>query len=196
MLVKEGVTTWKVEGPEYLEKLLSVIQKAYFTAEVQARIPGNEQAAKPKAKVNQAAHDESASPTRPITPPAPTTSAADGKPQGGRQSPQGKGGNKGSKQGKNPVSPAVPKVPRWSCLIKGHDGHKLWECREFFQLATKERRDKCSLQGCWTCLARRNEKGDCKQSECSRIKEIPVVLICQGCAVSVSDGRPPLSVFF
>ena len=68
--------------------------------------------------------------------------------------------------------------------------------REFFQLATKERWDKCSLQGCWTCLARRNMKGDCKRSECSRIKEIPVMLICQGCAVSVSDGRPPLSVFF
>ena len=45
MLVKEGVTTWKVEGPESLEKLLNVIQKANFTAEVQAtsRCPSRRQ---------------------------------------------------------------------------------------------------------------------------------------------------------
>ena len=79
---------------------------------------------------------------------------------------------------------------------QGHKGHKLWECREFFQLTTKERQDKCSQQGCWTCLARRNDKGDCKRLECSRITEVPVVLICQGCVVSTKDGRPPLSVFF
>ena len=100
------------------------------------------------------------------------------------------------KQGKTSGSPQGPKVSRWSCLIKGHEGHKLWECREFFQLTTKERRDKCSQQGCWTCLARRNDKGDCKRLECSRITEVPVVLICQGCVVSTNDGRPPLSVFF
>ena len=71
------------------------------------------------------------------------------------------------KQGKTSSSPQGPKVSRWSCLIKGHEGHKLWECREFFQLTTKERRDKCSQQGCWTCLARCNDKGDCKRLECS-----------------------------
>ena len=43
MLVKEGVTTWKVEGPEYLEKLLNVIQKAYFTAEETSRCPSRRQ---------------------------------------------------------------------------------------------------------------------------------------------------------
>ena len=32
MLVKEGVTAWKVEGCEYLENLLNLIQKAYFIA--------------------------------------------------------------------------------------------------------------------------------------------------------------------
>ena len=194
MLVKEGVTTWKVEGSEYLEKLLSLIQEAYFTAEVQARIPGNEPVSKPKAKVNQAARDGSLSPSRPSSSPVPAATAVNNKAQGQKQTPQGQGGKGGSKQGKNSGAPQGVKVSRWSCLIKGHEKHKLWECREFFQLTTKERREKCNLQGCWTCLARRNDKGDCKRLECSRIKEVPVALICQGCAVA--DGRPPLSVFF
>ena len=189
MLVKEGVTTWKVEGSEYLDKLLSVIQRAYFTAEVQARIPGNEPVSKPKATVNHVARDDSESPTRASNPSESVASAVDNKPQGMNSS-------RGSKQGKNPSSPARPKSSRWSCLIKGHEGHKLWDCRDFFQLTTQERRDECSLQGCWTCLARRNDKGDCRRNECSRINEIPVALICQGCMVSISDGRLPLSVFF
>ena len=196
MLVNEGVTTWKVEGPEYLEKLLSVIQKAYFTAEVQARIPGNEHVPRPKAKVNQAARDGSYSPNRSPSPTLPAAAAADNKAQGKRPTSQGKDGAKGNKQGKNAGGPQGPKVHRWSCLIQGHEGHKLWECREFFQLTTKERREKCSQQGCWTCLARRNEKGDCKRQECSRLKEVPVALICQACAVNLMDGRPPLSIFF
>ena len=125
MLVKEGVTTWKVEGPEYLEKLLNVIQKAYFTAEVQARIPGNEQVSKPKAKVNQAARDSSTSPARSPSPPVPAAAAANKKPQGQKTSPQGKSGANVPKQGKTSGSPQGPKVSRWSCLIKGHEGHKL-----------------------------------------------------------------------
>ena len=81
MLVSERVTTWKVEGSEYLEKLLNVIQTAYFTAEVEARIPGNEPVSKPKAKVNQAARDGSPSPARSPSPP-PTATAANNKSQG------------------------------------------------------------------------------------------------------------------
>ena len=166
-----------------------MIQRAYFTAEVQARIPGNEPVSKPKATVNHVARDGSESPTRAFSPSESVASAVDNKPQGMNSS-------RGSKQGKNPSSPARPKSSRWSCLIKGHEGHKLWACRDFFQLTTQERRDECSLQGCWTCLARRNDKGDCRRNECSRINEIPVALICQGCMVSITDGRPPLSVFF
>ena len=196
MLVKEGVTTWKVEGSEYLEKLLNVIQKAYFITEVQARIPGNEPVSKPKAVVNQVVRDSDESPTRPSSPRAPAASAADRKPQGQQHSPQGKSGSQSSKHGKVSGSPQGPKVSRWSCLIKGHEGHKLWDCTDFFWLTTQERRDECSQQGCWTCLARRNDKGDCRRNECSRISEIPVALICQGCAVNITDGRPPLSVFF
>ena len=196
ILVKDGVTTWKVEGSEYLEKLLNVIQKAYFIAEVQARIPGNEPVSKPKVVVNQAARDGSESPTRPSSPQAPAASAANKKPQGQQHSPQGKGGSAGTKHGKAPGSLQGPKVSRWSCLIKGHEGHELWDCRDFFWLTTQERRDECSQQGCWTCLARRNDKGNCRWDECCRIDEIPVALICQGCAVSITDDRPPLSVFF
>ena len=154
MLVKEGVTTWKVEGSEYLEKLLNVIQKAYFITEVQARIPGNEPVSKPKAVVNQVVRDSDESPTRPSSPRAPAASAADRKPQGQQHSPQGKAGSQGSKHGKISGSPQGPKVSRWSCLIKGHEGHKLWDCTDFFWLTTQERRDECSQQGCWTCLAR------------------------------------------
>ena len=65
MLVKEGVTTWKVEGQDYLDKLLNMIKRAYFTAEVQARIPGNDPTPKPKAKVNMTARDGSVSPPHP-----------------------------------------------------------------------------------------------------------------------------------
>ena len=193
MLVKEGVTTWKVEGREYLDKLLNVIKRAYFTAEVQARIPGNEPAPKPKARVNAAARDGSESPTRPPSPTPPTASAANSKPRGNDS--QGKSGSKGTTPGGNPSSSAATKWSRWSCLIKGHDGHKLWTCPDFFQLTAKERREKCTGQGCWTCLARRNDKGDCKLGECSRLKDLPIALVCQGCVVNNPPGKPPLSVF-
>ena len=108
ILVKDGVTTWKVEGSEYLEKLLNVIQKAYFITEVQARIPGNEPVSKPKVVVNQAARDGSESPTRPSSPQAPAASAANKKPQGQQHSPQGKGGSAGTKHG----LPAVSRGPK------------------------------------------------------------------------------------
>ena len=39
-------------------------------------------------------------------------------------------------------------------------------------------------------MARRNDKG-----ECSRLKDLPFALVCQGCAVNNPQGKPPLSVF-
>ena len=133
MLVKEGVTTWKVEGQDYLDKLLNMIKRAYFTAEVQARIPDNDPTPKPKAKVNMTARDGSVSPTRPPSPSPPTASAANSNPRGNDS--RGKNGDKGA-SGRNPSSSAVPKWSRWSCLIKDHDCHKLWTCPELFQLTT------------------------------------------------------------
>ena len=166
----------------------------YFITEVQARIPGNEPISKPKAVVNQIAQDGNESLTRPSSPYGPSTSAANRKPQGQQHSPQGKLGSQGSKHGKISGSPQGPNVFRWSCLIKGHEGHKLRECRDFFWLTTQERRDKCSQQGCWTCLARRNDKGDCRRDECSWINEIRVALICQGSLVSTKVA-PELQSF-
>ena len=110
ILVKEGVTTWKVEGSEYLDKLLNVIQKAYFIAEVEARIPGNEPVSKPKATVNRVTRDSSESPARASSPSASITSSADRKPQRQPQSSQGKNSSAGSKHGKDSRSLQGPKV--------------------------------------------------------------------------------------
>ena len=59
----------------------------------------------------------------------------------------------------------------------------------------KRRRTVCRWQACWTCLARRNDKGDCKPGECSRLVQIPVVLLCQDCLVASTQGKPPLCIF-
>jgi hypothetical protein len=197
MLVREGITTWKVEGRVYLDRLLAIIQRMYFTCEAVARIPGNDHAPKGRGKANHAATDGDGSPTPPPAP-QPAANASNTPNPGAQQDSRGRGNNNGnqggSKQGRNPGSP-TRKPSRWTCLIKGHEGHKLWECQEFFRLTAKERRTKCALQGCWTCLARRNDKGDCKKGECSRLKEIPVLLLCQGCLVAGPNGRPALNIF-
>ena len=193
LLAKEGITTWKVEGQEYLDKLLDLLRRAYITSEIQARIPGNEQPQKPKAKVGHAARDSSPQ-VQADGSHSPTVSAADSKQQGKSKRTKGTAGN--PKPAKNVNNSPAAQVSHWSCLIEGHEKHELGKCTQFFQLTTKERRLKCRNQGCWTCLARRNTKGDCKQGECSRISEIPIALLCQGCSVANTQGKPPLSVFF
>jgi hypothetical protein len=197
MLVRQGVTTWKVEGLVFLDRLLEIVRNAYSTCEAVARIPGNDHAPRAKVKASHAA-DSSGAAQPPSSPQPAANSGSDSKPQVQNNDSRGKDskGAGGSKQGKNQGSPQQAKWSRWSCLIKGHEAHKLWNCPDFFRLTTKERRTQCTNQGCWTCLARRNDKGDCKRGECCRITEIPVGLLCQGCAVAGTNGRPPLSVFF
>ena len=181
-LAKAGITTWKVEGKVYLDKILEILRETYLAKEIQARLPGNEQTTKPKTKVGHT--DSSAGP-------GPTAAATAGKPQGKPKNPQDSGTKPKTKKDSG-NSPA--KVSRWSCPMEGHEKHKLGECQKFFQLTVKQRRNACRWQACWTCLARRNSKGDCKPGECSRLAEIPVALICQDCAVADRQGKPPLNV--
>lgn len=182
-LAQSGVTTWKVEGKVYLDKIQDILREMYLTKEIQARLPGNEPQPKSKPKATHVGRDHS---------PDIGASAATA-----TSSPQQKksGANRGTKQGP-PKDSGKPKskLSRWSCIVDGHEKHELKDCKKFFQASVKQRRKICRWQGCWTCLARRDENGNCKRGECSRLSEIPVTLVCQDCAVADRGGKPPLNV--
>ena len=183
-LAKSGVTTWKVEGKVYLDKILDILQEAYLAKEIQARLPGNEPPAKPKAKAGHTNRDKSPDPAHAsvVTPNSP-------KQKGNRRD------NRSNPKQQKDSGDSSTKTSRWSCPMEGHERHELGECKRFFQLTVKERRAACRYQACWTCLARRDSQGNCKRGECSRLKKVPVVLICQGCVVSNNQSNPPLSIF-
>jgi len=178
-LAKRGVTTWKVEGREYFNKILEILQENFLALEIQARLPSKDTAPKqPKAKAHHAHHDSDEDVTPGIKR---LTAAVDSKPKPKQQT--GKGPTK---------APDQSKFTRWTCLVKGHEKHDLGECRQFFEATPQKRRASCRWQGCWTCLSKTG--GDCKKGHCSRLQKIPVILICQGCAVADRKGLPPLHV--
>lgn len=183
-LAHSGVTTMKVEGKVYLDKILDILREMYLAKEIQARFPGNEsQPSKPKPKVNSAIQESS---------PAHISAATNTLNSSKNSQPVKNTGAK-PKNTKNPGK-SLAKLSRWSCIVEGHEKHELGNCQKFFQSTVKQRRRLCRWQGCWTCLARRDHNGDCKRGECARLKEIPVALICQDCAVADRGGRPPLNV--
>jgi hypothetical protein len=167
-LAESDVTTWKVEGKVYLDKILDILRKTYATYEIHSKIPGNEAKSKPEAAMSGASKQLS------------------------------KGGNSSSTGVKpkndSASSKAQKKVSRWSCPVEGHEKHELAACFTFFNMTIAQRRTACRGQACWTCLARRDGEGNCKNGKCSRLAETPAILICQDCASSNRGGKAPLNV--
>ncbi|MBM3937816.1 MAG: hypothetical protein FJ333_04060, partial [Sphingomonadales bacterium] len=177
-LADDGETVWKVEGRIYLDKILSILRKSYTAYEIQAAFPSDPQP-KPKLKANHA-RDSSLDGIVP-------TAAATGSPL------KSKAKNTKTKAStQNSSNPSI-QWSRWSCPMEGHEKHDITSCKRFFHLTVKQRRTACRWQACWTCLGRRDDKGNCKKGECSRLSEIPTLLVCQDCAVSNRKG-PPLNV--
>jgi hypothetical protein len=151
-LPESDVTTWKVEGKVYLDKILDILRKTYATYEIHAKIPGNEAKSKPEAAMSGASKQFSKSGDSSSTGLKPRNYSASSKAQ--------------------------KKVSRWSCPVEGHEKHGLAACFTFFNMTIAQRRTACRGQACWTCLARRDAGGDCKGGKCSRLAEVPAVLIC------------------
>jgi hypothetical protein len=85
-----------------------------------------------------------------------------------------------------------PKVrgPRWACHVKGHSGHTIAQCQDFWGAENCiERRKLMAGTGCYTCLGR--DQG-CGAGACAIVKEVPKDTICQECAGYASrTGTPP-----
>ncbi len=85
-----------------------------------------------------------------------------------------------------------PKVrgPRWACPVKGHSGHTIAQCRDFWGAENcLERRKLLGGTGCYTCLGR--DQG-CGTGTCAIAKEVPKDTICQECASYTNrSGTPP-----
>ena len=188
-LAKLKVDISKVAGRAFLNKLLEILRDRYTALESRARLWTGES----RDRVNQLDRrpidlgDDSDGYSMVNHRPATAAAQQLAKPKrAGSQKQQPKGGKQNGQQssGKKPS--------RWTCLIKDHDNHELAACAKFFESSPKLRRRLCRFQGCWTCLSR-NGTG-CKKGECSRMKEIPVLLLCQQCAEAAAPGQPVLNV--
>jgi hypothetical protein len=122
--------------------------------------------------------------------------------QGGGKSkrPDQQAANAGKPKPKYQFAPNVgtgqisyqPKVrgPRWACPVKGHSGHTIAQCRDFWGAENCiERRKLMAETGCYTCLGR--DQG-CRAGVCAIVKEVPKDTICQECANFTNrTGTPP-----
>jgi hypothetical protein len=85
-----------------------------------------------------------------------------------------------------------PKVrgPRWACPVKGHSGHTIAQCQDFWGAENCiERRRLMAGTGCFTCLGR--DQG-CGAGACAIVKEVPKDTTCQECAGYINrTGTPP-----
>ncbi len=84
--------------------------------------------------------------------------------------------------------PTFHKGPRWTCPLKGHAGHDLQVCREFWGAAScEERRRKLKKSGCICCLGK--DQG-CAKGACVMMAEVPRDIICMECAFHQNRGPP------
>jgi hypothetical protein len=85
-----------------------------------------------------------------------------------------------------------PKVRslRWACPVKGHSGHTIAQCQDFWGAENCiERRKLMAGTGCYTFLG--CDQGGCAGA-CAIIKEVPKDTICQECAGYTNrTGTPP-----
>jgi hypothetical protein len=76
---------------------------------------------------------------------------------------------------------------RWGCPLRGHQGHDIQACSEFFSMQSNNRRVQSKYNCCYSCLAKSRK---CKGG-CCRIEEVPAELICADCATNMKSGSPP-----
>jgi hypothetical protein len=76
---------------------------------------------------------------------------------------------------------------RWGCPLRGHQGHDIQACSEFFSMQSNNRRAQSKYNCCYSCLAKSRK---CKGG-CCRIQEVPAELICVDCATNMKSGSPP-----
>jgi hypothetical protein len=126
-----------------------------------------------------------------------------GQSQGGGQSkkPSPQNGN-GKPKPKFQFAPNIgigqisyqPKVrgPRWACPVKGHSGHTIAQCQDFWGAENCiERRRLMAGTGCYTRLGR--DQG-CGAGACAIVKEVPKDTICQECAGYASRTGTPRNI--
>ena len=194
-LAEKNLIMQRVEGIIYYNKILELLKKNYQALEFQSQLPSTDSAsklkttdtpAKPKTKthVTVTAKSSADEDSDDSDPPAPRTKKKTKKKSMAASAPP-----------KSPDGKQTPKnqpaFSRWTCLIKGHEGHSLAKCKEFFEASPKKRRELCNRQGCWTCLSR---LPGCKADQCSRLKDIPTLLLCQDCTVKSSRPSRHLNI--
>jgi hypothetical protein len=87
-----------------------------------------------------------------------------------------------------------PKVrgPRWACPVKGHSGHTIAQCQDFWGAENCiERRKLMAETGCYTCLGR--DQG-CGAGACAIVEEVPKDTICQECANFTNRTNTPPNI--
>ena len=178
-LAKEGVILHRVEGTTHFHKVLKILKEKYLSYELMSGLSPNDSVPVTKTKTHLAeASCDNASDSESDSA-LPKKERAKKKMHAATSSP-GKPKRTDQKKGQTTQPKASPKpqtkLPRWSCPMKGHEAHSIKGCNKFFEATPKQRRSHCRWEACWVCLSR---DGKCKTGECSRIKEMPTLLICQ-----------------
>jgi hypothetical protein len=79
--------------------------------------------------------------------------------------------------------------PRWACPVKGHTGHDLAGCQEFWGAqGCAKRRQLIFGSGCSSCLGK--DQG-CQDGRCDIIYQLPPDVMCEGCVKSCLPGKSP-----
>ena len=167
-LAVTDVDEGQVQGLDHLNKILNLLKTNYRALEIQGRLTAAETKARTKPVAKDLSSDDNTQQPRPSVASAQQSSPRDS----ARKNSDGK------------------KVNAWTCLMKGHEDHLLGQCTEFFSLTPEKRRQACRQQGCWTCLSRLG----CERGECSRLKKLPTLLVCQECAEMGGAEKSPLHV--
>ena len=173
-----------MEGTTHFHKVLKILKEKYLSYELMSGLSPNDSVPVTKTKTHLAeASCDNASDSESDSAP-PKKERAKKKMHAATSSP-GKPKRTDQKKGQTTQPEASPKpqtkLPRWSCPMKGHEAHSIKGCNKFFEATPKQRRSHCRWEACWVCLSRDRK---CKTGECSRIKEMPTILICQDCIVN------------
>ena len=184
-LVREGLEDpYMLEGRHHLDSILGHVKGTYRELEWELAARGGSSIPEPKKVVQQPQSkktnkgDSSHVSNSPANPPRLTggNAAPLGQPTQGNRQPQ-----------PNQQNGSQGQFNRWLCPLKGHQGHDIPECAEFFSTSPENRREACKYNCCYTCLSKdRRCKGGC-----CRIEEVPAELICPDCATFLRRGSPP-----
>jgi hypothetical protein len=79
--------------------------------------------------------------------------------------------------------------PRWACPVRGHTGHDLADCQEFWSAQDgASRRRMIFGSGCPSCLGK--DQG-CRDGRCDIIYQLPTDVVCGSCVKSCPPGKSP-----